>query len=58
MSDPQLPREPRHVQDVREHVFWRSFHHAFEGISHATRTQSNMRLHLGAAALVLLATLY
>jgi len=40
------------VHDVREHVFWRSFHHAFEGIIHATRTQSNMRLHLVAAALV------
>jgi diacylglycerol kinase (ATP) len=46
------------VQDVREHVFWRSFHHAFEGIIHATRTQNNMRLHLVAAALVLAATLY
>jgi diacylglycerol kinase (ATP) len=37
--------------------FWRSFHHAFEGIVHATRTQPNMRLHLIAAALVLVATL-
>jgi diacylglycerol kinase (ATP) len=46
------------VRDVREHVFWRSFHHAFEGIIHATRTQNNMRLHLVAAALVLAATLY
>lgn len=57
MSDP-VPREPPVVQDVREHVFWRSFHHAFEGIIHATRTQPNMRLHLAAAALVLAATLY
>jgi diacylglycerol kinase (ATP) len=46
-------REP-----VREHSFWRSFHHAFEGIIYATRTQWNMRLHLLAAALVLVATLY
>jgi diacylglycerol kinase (ATP) len=46
------------VQDVREHTFWRSFHHAFEGIIYATRTQRNMRLHLIAAALVLVATLY
>ena len=58
MNDPRPPREPPVVQDVREHVFWRSFHHAFEGIIYATRTQSNMRLHLVAAALVLAATLY
>ncbi len=61
MNEPAKPRQPprsRLVQDVREHVFWRSFHHAFEGIIYATRTQSNMRLHLVAAALVLAATLY
>jgi diacylglycerol kinase (ATP) len=46
-------REP-----VHEHSFWRSFHHAFEGVIYATRTQWNMRLHLIAAALVLVATLY
>jgi diacylglycerol kinase (ATP) len=44
--------------EVREHSFWQSFHHAFEGIIYATRTQWNMRLHLVAAALVLVATLY
>jgi diacylglycerol kinase (ATP) len=44
-------------ESVREHSFWRSFHHAFEGIIYATRTQWNMRLHLVAAALVLVATL-
>jgi diacylglycerol kinase (ATP) len=44
--------------EVREHSFWRSFHHAFEGVIYATRTQWNMRLHLIAAALVLVATLY
>jgi diacylglycerol kinase (ATP) len=38
--------------------FWRSFHHAFEGIVYAARTQTNMRLHLIAGALVLAATLY
>ncbi len=37
--------------------FWRSFHHAFEGIIYATRTQPNMRVHFLIAALVLLATL-
>jgi diacylglycerol kinase (ATP) len=40
------------------HTLWRSFHHAFEGIIYAARTQRNMRLHLIAAALVLAATLY
>lgn len=43
---------------MAEHRFWRSFHHAFEGIVYATRTQPNLRLHLIAAALVLGATLY
>ncbi len=43
---------------MRQHSFWRSFHHAFEGIIYATRTQLNMRLHLIAATLVLAATLY
>jgi diacylglycerol kinase (ATP) len=58
MSERPPQRPAPVVQDVREHVFWRSFHHAFEGIIHAARTQSNMRLHLVAAALVLAATLY
>ena len=44
--------------EMHEHSFWRSFHHAFEGVIYATRTQWNMRLHLLAAALVLVATLY
>jgi diacylglycerol kinase (ATP) len=43
---------------MRSEGFWRSFHHAFEGIIYAARTQLNMRLHLIAAALVLAATLY
>lgn len=42
---------------VRDSPLWRSFHHAFEGIIYATRTQRNMRLHLVVAALVLTATL-
>jgi diacylglycerol kinase (ATP) len=58
MKDPRPLRPVPVVQDVREHTFWRSFHHAFEGIIYATRTQRNMRLHLVAAALVLIATLY
>jgi diacylglycerol kinase (ATP) len=35
----------------------RSFHHAFEGIIYAARTQPNMRVHFFVAALVLLLTL-
>jgi diacylglycerol kinase (ATP) len=49
--------EPPHYAPVAESRFWRSFHHAFEGITYATRTQLNMRIHLVVAALVLLATL-
>ena len=37
--------------------FWRSFHHAFDGIMYATRTQPNMRAHLIISPLVLLAAL-
>jgi diacylglycerol kinase (ATP) len=36
---------------------FRSLNHAFEGIMYAARTQSNMRIHLFVAALVLSATL-
>ena len=36
----------------------RSFAHAFAGLWHAVRTQRNMRIHLSAAAAVLLAGLY
>jgi diacylglycerol kinase (ATP) len=42
---------------IAETKFWRSFHHAFEGIMYATRTQPNMRAHFIIAALVLVATL-
>jgi diacylglycerol kinase (ATP) len=53
----QSKHEP-HFVPIAESKFWRSFHHAFEGIMYATRTQTNMRVHLVLAALVLLATLW
>ena len=49
-------RKPHYVP-VAEHKFWRSFHHAFEGIMYAARTQPNMRAHLIISLLVLLASL-
>lgn len=49
-------RKPHYVP-VAEAKFWRSFHHAFEGIMYAARTQPNMRAHLVIALLVLLASL-
>src|SRR5579863_348758 len=49
-------KEP-HYLPVERSRFLRSFHHAFEGIIYATRTQPNMRVHFLIAALVLLATL-
>lgn len=49
-------RKP-HFAPVAEHKFWRSFHHAFEGIMYAARTQPNMRAHLIISLLVLLASL-
>ena len=42
---------------ITESKFWSSFHYAFSGIVYATKTQSNMRIHLVIAALVLAATL-
>jgi diacylglycerol kinase (ATP) len=50
------PREP-HYLPIERSRFLRSFHHAFEGIIYATRTEANMRVHFVIAALVLLATL-
>lgn len=58
MRDPRLPNALPEVKLVADAPFWRSFHHAFEGIIYATRTQRNMRLHLIAAVLVLVATLF
>lgn len=49
-------REP-HYLPIDRSRFLRSFHHAFEGIIYATRTQPNMRVHFLIALLVLLATL-
>ncbi|HTX59608.1 MAG TPA: diacylglycerol kinase [Verrucomicrobiae bacterium] len=54
---PNEPERPKHYVPIAESKVWRSFHHAFEGIMYATRTQPNMRAHFLIAALVLLATL-
>jgi diacylglycerol kinase (ATP) len=55
---PQHEEErPPHFTPIAESKLLRSFHHAFEGIMYATRTQPNMRAHLVIAALVLVATL-
>lgn len=56
-SDERPKPEPPHFAPIAENKFWRSFHHAFEGIMYATRTQPNMRVHFAIAFLVLLATL-
>jgi diacylglycerol kinase (ATP) len=55
-SAPPRPSPP-HYLPIERHRFLRSFHHAFEGIIYATRTEPNMRVHFIIAALVLLATL-
>jgi diacylglycerol kinase (ATP) len=55
-ADERSKQEPHYVP-IAESKLWRSFHHAFEGIMYATRTQPNMRVHLVIAALVLSATL-
>lgn len=55
-DDEHVKPAPQYVP-IAQSKLWRSFHHAFEGIMYATRTQPNMRVHLIIAALVLLATL-
>ena len=55
-ADERSEDEP-HYAPIAESKIWRSFHHAFEGIMYATRTQPNMRVHLVVGALVLAATL-
>lgn len=55
-DDEHVKPAPQYVP-IAQSKFWRSFHHAFEGIMYATRTQPNMRVHLVIGALVLLATL-
>jgi diacylglycerol kinase (ATP) len=54
--DPERRPAVRYVPIEKSKTF-RSFHHAFEGIIYAARTQPNMRVHFFAASLVLLATL-
>lgn len=56
-TDERSRRPAPHYLPVERSRFMRSFHHAFEGIIYATRTQRNMRVHFIIAALVLLATL-
>jgi diacylglycerol kinase (ATP) len=55
-ADDRGKREPQYLPVDRSRLL-RSFHHAFEGIIYATRTQPNMRVHFLIAALVLLGTL-
>ncbi len=55
--DERAKRTPPQYLPVERSRLMRSFHHAFEGIIYATRTQPNMRVHFVIAALVLLATL-
>jgi diacylglycerol kinase (ATP) len=57
VDDRGSDRGKPHYLPVERSRFFRSFHHAFEGIIYATRTQRNMRVHFIIAALVLLATL-
>ncbi|GAC1354896.1 MAG: diacylglycerol kinase [Vulcanimicrobiaceae bacterium] len=49
---PQIPPEPGYKR-ITESKFWSSFHNAFAGIMYATKTQSNMRVHLIIGAIVL-----
>jgi len=51
----RLPPNVRRISDSR---FWAAFQFAFHGIIYAARSQRNMRIHLLAAAVALLATLY
>jgi len=56
MHIPPRHDEPRYTK-ITDVKFWQSFHHAFNGIIYAARTQPNMRVHLAIAAIVLIATL-
>ena len=55
MQPVRLPPGVKRVQDSR---LWAAFDYAFAGILYATRTQRNMRIHLVAATLAVIATLY
>lgn len=50
--------KPEPYTRITETKFWSAFHYAFQGVMYAVRTQPNMRVHLVAALLVLLATLW
>lgn len=58
MKQPRPLRAAPTVKPLGHTRFWSSFHHAFEGVVYAARTQRNMQLHLLAAALVLAATIF
>jgi diacylglycerol kinase (ATP) len=51
-------RVPRKVKRPERSRLTRSFNHAFDGIVYAARTEANMRIHLVAALLVLVATMW
>jgi len=51
-------RLPPNVKRVHDNRVWAAFDYAFQGILYATRTQTNMRIHLVAAALAMFASLY
>ena len=55
MQPVRLPPGAKRVHDNR---LWAAFDYAFSGILYATRTQRNMRIHLIAASLAIVATLY
>lgn len=56
-TPPRTGSAAPHYLPIDRSRLLRSFHHAFEGIIYATRTEPNMRVHFAIAALVLLATL-
>ncbi len=51
------PKPAPGVKLVHESTFWAPFHYAFAGIIYAAKSQRNMRLHLLAAAIVLVLTM-
>ncbi|GAC1305261.1 MAG: diacylglycerol kinase [Vulcanimicrobiaceae bacterium] len=51
-------RLPPNVKRVHDSRVWAAFDYAFQGILYATRTQRNMRVHLIAASLAIMATLF
>jgi diacylglycerol kinase (ATP) len=55
MQPVRLPPNAKRVHDNR---VWAAFDYAFQGILYATRTQTNMRIHLVAAALAMFASLF